>query len=470
MEKYILKQEHIQLIPIDNDNMLFFHTELLQMYPLQDKELITFLSYYKENGREKTMAVYSKEDFEAIDDFIHETISKSPISPVLGQDINHENYTQVILPIAACCNLNCPYCFAQTDGGFRFENFTERDIDRVAAFLVEKNTDEDKAFIVIFFGGEPLLKFDIMQYTVQHFKEKYPHRKVHYSITTNGTLINEEIIQFFKENNVAILLSIDGPENEFNVRNFRAGGNSTSTVLKNIEILKQHGVNFEIRATFVNTNPYIVETCDFFEKLEVRFMGVFAYESENKDHNLGQYDESVLESIKQQMDNLLLYYVERLKNNQPIYNKWFETILSDTFRFRLKRQNACGAGINFFSIIANGDIFSCSHFINEPKCRIGNIEEGIINKSHMIPISIDEIEECAACWVKYLCQGGCLAQKISSGKSNITAHIPNSCALEKLKWNLFLKLYYYVLSLCPNYFEYKDKEEALREEAMAKKG
>jgi radical SAM protein with 4Fe4S-binding SPASM domain len=466
MEKQRLKQEHIQLIPIDKENTLFFHTETLQIYPLQDKELIGFLSYYKENGREKTMKAYSTEDFKAIDDFIHEKISEAPVSPVSRQDINRTEFIEVVLPIAACCNLNCPYCFAQTDGGFHFGNFTEKDIDRVAAFLVEKNTDEEHPFTIIFFGGEPLLKFDIMQYTVQHFKEKYPSRKVNYSITTNGTLLNEEIIRFFIENNVAVLLSLDGPENEFNVRDFRTGGNSTSTVLKNIELLKRHGINFEIRATLINTNPYVVETCDFFEKLKVRFMAVFAYESENKDNNFDQYDESVLESIKTQMEKLLLYYVEKMQTDQPIYNKWFETILSEVFRFRLKRQNACGAGVSFFTITANGDIFSCSHFLNNPKYRIGNISEGIIDKSHMVPIAVDEIGECAACWVKHLCRGGCLAQKISTGKSNVTALIPNACALEKLKWNLYIRLYYYVLSFCPQYFELKEKAEALKEEGM----
>jgi uncharacterized protein len=363
MKKYKLKQEHIQLIPIDKENMLFFHTESLQIYPLQDKDLIHFLSSYKENGRKQTTTLYSKEDFKAIDDFIHKTISEAPLSTTVKQDLDRTDFLQVILPIAACCNLNCPYCFAQTDGGFHFGNFTKKDIDRIAAFLVEKNTDEQVPFTIIFFGGEPLLKFDIMQYTVQHFKEKYPHRKVRYSITTNGTLINEEIIRFLKKNNVAVLLSLDGPENEFNVRDFKTGGNSTSTVLKNIELLKQHNVPFEIRATLVNTNPYVVETCDFFEKLEIQFTAVFAYESENKNHHFDQYDESVLESIKKQMDDLLLYYVEKMKNNQPIYNKWFDIILGDAFRFRLKQQNACGAGINFFSITANGDIFSCSYFI-----------------------------------------------------------------------------------------------------------
>lgn len=461
MKKYRLKQEHIQLIPIDKEITLFFHSESLQIYPLQDKDLITFLSCYKENGREQMATLYSKEDFKTIDDFIHKTISEAPLSTTIKQDLNRTAFLQVILPIAASCNLNCPYCFAQTDGGFHFGNFTKKDIDRIAAFLVEKNTDEQVPFTIIFFGGEPLLKFDIMQYTVQHFKEKYPHRKVGYSITTNGTLINEEIIHFFKENNVAVLLSLDGPENEFNVRDFKTGGNSTSTVLKNIELLKQHNVPFEIRATLVNTNPYVVATCDFFEKLEIQFTAVFAYESENKDHHFDQYDESVLESIKKQMDDLLLYYVEKIKNNQPIYNKWFDIILGDAFRFRLKQQNACGAGLNFFSITANGDIFSCSHFINDPKYRIGNINEGILDKSHMVATAVDEIDECSACWVKNLCMGGCLAQKISTGKSNITAHIPNACALEKLKWNLYIKLYYYMLSFFPDYFEKKDNAEGL---------
>ena len=131
MGKYRLKQEDIHLVPIDKETTLFFNKELLQIYPLQDEELITFLSRYKENGRKKTATLYSKEDFKYIDDFIYKKISEAPLSPAIKRDMNRADFYMTVLPIAACCNLNCPYCFAQTDGGFNFGNFTENDIDRV---------------------------------------------------------------------------------------------------------------------------------------------------------------------------------------------------------------------------------------------------------------------------------------------------------------------------------------------------
>jgi uncharacterized protein len=467
MEKYSLNPKHIYLIQADKQTTLFFHTDSLQIYPLQDKILIDFLQSYRDNGYEMTLMDYGKEDFNEIYEFICKKITSAPISPKFAVDINTSEFYTTVLPIASSCNLNCPYCFAQTDGGFHFGDFTTESIDNIIPFIMEHTPDKEKPITIIFFGGEPLLKFDIMEYTVKFVREKYPEKNVAFSVTTNGTILNDKIIKFLKENRVLILLSLDGPEDEYNVRNFKNGENSTSVVSKNIEKFKQNGIPIEIRATMVSNHPRIVEAFDFFEKIQVQFFVVFAYISENKNHNYAIYDTQNLSSIEKQLYNLLIYYVRKLEAHQPIYNKWFMRILDNTFRYRTRNLNPCGAGYDFFTIIADGTIFSCAHLMNDKQYSIGDIYNGIKNKSAYIPLSVDTLEECKDCPIKYLCKGGCFSRKISTGKSNSTAYKSDACKLEQLTWDLYIKLYYHVLRVSPKYFEIKDAEEKKQKEAMS---
>ena len=455
MKNYKLQPNQIQLIDVSNKATIFFHTEALQIYPLSKKnDIAKFLEVFKENGYKKTKQIYQKEDFNQLYKFICDKILSAPKSSFSKvEDMDKEYYRAIVLPIAAMCNLNCPYCFAQTDGGFHFKNFTEKDIEKVADFLINQN-DKSQAFNICFFGGEPLLKFDIIKFTIKHFKEKYPDRKVTYSITTNGTILNEEIIQIFKENNFAILLSIDGYDNEFNLRKFKDGSKSVHRVLENIEWFKKESIGIEIRATLVNENPYIYETFKFFEELNIPFNLVFAYSSANKIHHYANYNKENLERIRIQLDNLLDFYVERVNNNQPIYNNTFN-VFSRTLRFRNIRGISCSAGLNYFTITANGDIFSCAHFINDKKYAIGNITDGIIDKSKYIPVDISNIDECKECWIKYLCTGGCFAQKISYEKSNNTAQDNNKCELDKIVWTFYIKLYYNIMRINPKFFNKK---------------
>ena len=457
MEETLLISQHIQFIDISEDIALFFQTETLQIYPLEKSgELYKFLFNLKEKGIAETKLLYSKEEFSELFDFIEQKILNSPKTLVSEKDNTETNFSTVILPISDKCNLTCPYCFAQTEEGFRFESFSLKQIDDVIDFLINNQSKDNEKLYITFFGGEPLLNFEAIEYTISLFKNKYPQQKVGYSITTNGTILDEKIISVFKENNFAILISLDGPENEFNLRKFKNGKSSLNTVLNNLNILKQNGLFPQIRATMVSDNQYICQTFDFFEKLQMPFNVVFAYVSENKTHEHATYNENNLENIKQQLNELLLYYVDKLNKREPIFSQAIKNY-SSILRFRIKEKKACAAGVSFFTITANGDIFSCSHLMNKPEYSIGNIFAGINKNYNFVVADIEDMPECNDCWAKYLCRGGCFAQKISMGKTNRSAKLPEECELDKLLWNFYIKLYYYVMKIAPEYFK---KDEA----------
>lgn len=451
MNKYIITSHNIEIIPISDEIFLFFHSESLQLYPLTDKAIINFLLSVKNYGLETTKQKYHNE-FEELHSFILEKINSAPITTAYaGLNSQNKKYNSIVLPISAKCNLACPYCFAVTEKGYNFQSFTEHDIDEIADFLVRNNTDNEH-LTIIFFGGEPLLNISVIRYTVHLFKTKYPNQSINYSITTNGTILNKNIIEFLKQNNFSLLLSIDGPDNEFNLRKYHNGKSSFSRVMKNINFLKENNIGFEVRATMVNTNPYIVKTFDFFEKLQIPFNIVFAYDSENKtNRQITTYDNKILKNIEKQLDKLLVYYIEKFQRNEKSLNVFFNSI-AEVLRFRINKSTICSAGINYHTIMANGDIYACAHLMNDEIYKIGNIYSGYNENIKCFPVPIEQIQDCQSCWIKNICLGGCPAQKISSGKQNTTSMDSNNCELEKIKIKFYIKLYYHVTKINSQYF------------------
>lgn len=452
MEKYILNPKHIHLIKPGEDT-LFLHTDSLQLYPVEDDEILNFLIDFKEKG---TACLGDDEEYPSIFKFISDTIADGPKTAIVkGFRKDQVDFSTIVLPISASCTLSCPYCFAQTDEGFRFEDYTIESIAKIVDFVMKQNEGNEKLITFVFFGGEPLLKVDIMKYTINYCATHYSSRKVNYSITTNGTVLSDNIIDFLKEHNIAIMLSMDGPDNEFNLRRFKNGESSVPLLMENIEKLRERGVIPQIRATLVNENPYICETYSFFEDMKIPFNIAFSYVSENKNHTYDRYDEPILQSIREQMDKLQDYYVEKIKKREPIYNMLFNE-LTQVLRFRIRKSIACSAGINYFTITSDGNIFSCAHMMNDEKYRIGTIETGIEDRTDYSPVSVEEIADCQSCWAQHLCMGGCFAQKISSGKSNNSAKRENECELERIIWEFYIRFFHNVMKYSPGYFDKKD--------------
>lgn len=459
MKNSLLKPDSIKIIRLTDAKALFLHSDTLQIYSLDDKELIDFLERYCKGDSDGLIVQYGKEEYNNYCGIISSIIENAPklTSYNFSQyEISNGVFNTIVLPISGHCTLSCPYCFAHVDGKFNFDDFTTDGIEKAIDYAVSNvnSFSPDSPLCIVFFGGEPLMRVDLIKHAINYVKTKYYHKKISYSITTNGTILTDEIVQIFKENHFAVLVSIDGPDNEFNLRKDNAGNKSYYKTMDFIKAMKDNAIYTELRATIVNTNPYIVETFDFFEQQQLPFVVSFAYPSENKSHHWSDYDNNVIESIKSQFDNLLDYYVGVIKRKKQIYNKRFYQ-WNETLRFRNNKRIACGAGRTYFTIMSSGDIFSCAHFMNQKEHSIGNINSTEIKPDSHKAVEIEKIIDCSKCWARYLCLGHCPSQKISLGKHNDTASTQDECELEKVELELYIKLYYYAKTLAPNIYERK---------------
>ena len=323
------------------------------------------------------------------------------------------------LNVSHLCNLRCEYCFA--DGG-TYNGAAENmslDVARKAIDMIVSKSANRHNLEVDFFGGEPLLNFDVVKKTVEYARsiEKAHNKNFRFTITTNAMLLNDEIIDFFNKEMYNVVVSIDGRRSVHDcVRKTASGKGSFDTAIKNALRFKQlRKGQYYIRGTYTALNK------DFSQ--DVLFLNDLGFDQLSiepvvlpENHRLAIKKEDI-EQLKAEYDKLAEAYVERRKGE-----KWF-----NFFHFMLdiyngpcesKRLVGCGAGNDYVAVAPNGNIYPCHQFDGEKDYVIGNVLDGTFNTE--IPKFFAENnllkkDKCRNCWAKYYCSGGCAANAIKYG-------------------------------------------------------
>lgn len=323
------------------------------------------------------------------------------------------------LNVSHLCNLRCEYCFA--DGGTyngAAENMSLDVALKAIDMIVSKSANRHN-LEVDFFGGEPLLNFDVVKKTVEYARsiEKAHNKNFRFTITTNAMLLNDEIIDFFNKEMYNVVVSIDGRRSVHDcVRKTASGKGSFDTAINNALRFKQlRKGQYYIRGTYTALNK------DFSK--DVLFLNDLGFDQLSiepvvlpENHRLAIKKEDI-EQLKAEYDKLAEAYVERRKGE-----KWF-----NFFHFMLdiyngpcesKRLVGCGAGNDYVAVAPNGNIYPCHQFDGEKDYVIGNVLDGSFNTE--IPKFFAENnllkkDKCRNCWAKYYCSGGCAANAIKYG-------------------------------------------------------
>ena len=299
-----------------------------------------------------------------------------------------------------------------------------------------------KGVVITFFGGEPFLNFDIIKFIVRYVKNKYPNKKVAYSATTNGTIYNKEIMSFIQKNKIILLISFDGPEDLINEnRPFENGKSSSKIVEENIKFYKKNKIPFNLRASIPSNCDKLIQIFKYFENQHVVFDSVFVFQSQNTTHNLANYNSQNLLRIDQQLSKLMDYYYDKFISGEMIFN---ETLVQGLISIdqNILSKVPCGAGQNTFSFNSDGNIYSCQNLAHFDDCSVGTIESGFNNTElkRYTPLNVERVSQCDSCWVRYLCSGGCIAQRYTHSKQMM--NLPEEkCKLEKIRFANYLYLY-----------------------------
>lgn len=338
------------------------------------------------------------------------------------------------LNIAHDCNLACEYCFASkgdynTNRGLMSEEVACKALDFLAA-----NSGSRRNIEVDFFGGEPLLNFDVVKKAVAYGREieKKLNKKFHFTITTNGTIHDEEIIDYLNENMDNVVISLDGRKEVNDAMRYDYGGCGSYERIVSFArelVEKRNGKQYYIRGTFTAKNLDFAE--DVFHIANLGFKEVSVEPVVGTGSELHLKEEHI-PTILDEYDKLARMYLDYIAEGKELNFYHFSIDLYGGPCVH-RRVLACGAGFEYLAVSPEGHLYPCHQFVGQEQFIIGTVDEGIQNNGlakHFRNCNIMTKEECKRCWAKYFCSGGCHANAYFS---NGDIHIPNelACILQR---------------------------------------
>lgn len=318
------------------------------------------------------------------------------------------------LHVAHTCNLNCSYCFA-SQGKYHGERavMSFEVGKRALDFLVE-NSGTRRNLEVDFFGGEPLMNFEVVKKLVAYARsiEKEKGKNFRFTLTTNGVLIDDDVIDFANKECSNVVLSLDGRKeihDRFRV-DINGNGSFDKIIPKFQKLVKaRDGKNYYMRGTFTHANP------DFLEDIKVMLsLGFNELSMEpvvcSKD-DPSKLDEKDIEIVKKQYEDLALLMLEKDKEGKPFtfYHYMIDLTGGPCI---YKRISGCGSGTEYMAVTPWGDLYPCHQFVGEEKYKLGDIYNGITNldaQKEFSDCNVYAREDCRDCWAKLYCSGGCAA-------------------------------------------------------------
>ncbi len=339
------------------------------------------------------------------------------------------------LNVSHDCNLRCEYCFASQGGFGGSRSLMPFEVGAAAIDFLLKNSGNRKNLEVDFFGGEPLMNFDVVKKIVQYSREKETKygKRISFTITTNAVLLTPEINDFINENMDNIVLSLDG-RREVNDRvRYRTDKSGTyHSILPAIkELAASRGQkDYYVRGTFTGYNLDFADDVLHLADLGLKQISVEpVVASEDKGYALR---ENHIDKVYKEYERLAVEYIDRHKSNKGFNFFHFELDLNNG-PCTAKRVKGCGAGCEYLAVTPDGEIYPCHQFVGNMDFYLGNVMEPGINheiRCKFIDCNIFTKEKCRDCWSKFFCSGGCAANAWQFNRS-ISQPYELGCKLQK---------------------------------------
>lgn len=336
-----------------------------------------------------------------------------------------QSYT-VTLNLTQECNLRCKYCYVKKSGlpSFMSERVAKKAVDFLLAF------EGVEGIGITFYGGEPLLNFPVMKSTMEYAfveAEKRGLPEVKYHITTNGTLLTDEIIAFLADYHVDVMVSIDGPASIHDgVRVTSTGEGTHATVLNQLRTLINTSGIYKVGVNGVVTNRGRLKTAyEYLSRFAVKDIKLSPVRYlEKSEYALTNAQK---EQYKDDMRNIASECLELLlRGIRPPYHEFEDKILQ--LWNHTKRTSFCPAGMRRFGISPAGGIYPCGPAAAMEEWMLGTLEDGLDKKKvdrWTAVTSFEYYPYCRKCWARYLCAGGCplrLVKRVDKQRCEISQH------------------------------------------------
>ena len=349
---------------------------------------------------------------------------------------NRETVVKALcLHIAHDCNLACRYCFAEEGEYHGRRAIMSYEVGKKALDFLVANSGNRTNLEVDFFGGEPLMNWEVVKQLVAYGRslEEEHHKKFRFTITTNGVLLNDEILELVNKEMGNMVLSIDGrKEVHDRMRPHRGGqGSYDEIVPKFKKAAESRGqMNYYVRGTYTHYNTDFAKDVLHLADLGFKQISVepvvapetedYAIREEDLPQLLAQYDELAEEMIKRRKEGNgfnFFHFMIDLEGGPCV----------------AKRLSGCGSGTEYLAVTPWGDLYPCHQFVGNEDFLMGNVDEGVLRtdiRDEFKQCNVYAKEKCKDCFAKFYCSGGCAANSYNF-TGNVNGSYDIGCELQR---------------------------------------
>ena len=323
------------------------------------------------------------------------------------------------LHIAHTCNLNCSYCFASQGKYHGDRALMSFEVGKRALDFLIENSGTRHNLEVDFFGGEPLMNFEVVKQLVAYARsiEKEAKKNFRFTLTTNGMLIDDDVIEFANRECSNVVLSLDGrKEVHDRYRVDYAGNGSWEKIVPKFQKLVEArgGQGYYMRGTFTHANPDFLK--DIETMLDLGFTKLSMEPVVGPESDPSSLTAEDLPIVLEQYEKLAELMLKRHREGRP-FTFYHYMIDLKGGPCIYKRISGCGSGTEYMAVTPWGDLYPCHQFVGEEKFKLGNVFDGVDNKEAQEDFAACNVysrPECRECWARLYCSGGCAANAYHS--------------------------------------------------------
>lgn len=382
---------------------------------------------------------------EEITEAVDEVLELEAAGQLFAPDI-YENYVfdfknrqtvvkALCLHIAHDCNLACKYCFAEEGEYHGRRALMSLEVGKKALDFLVANSGNRVNLEVDFFGGEPLMNWQVVKNLVEYGRslEEPFHKKFRFTLTTNGVLLNDEIMEFANKEMANIVLSIDGRKavND-QMRPFRGGQGSYDLIVPKFQkVAESRGQTaYYVRGTYTHNNLDFAE--DVLHLADLGFEQISVEPVVAKPEDSYAIQEADVPGLKEEYDRLAAEMIKRKKEGKG-FNFFHFMIDLEGGPCVAKRLSGCGSGTEYLAVTPWGDLYPCHQFVGNEDFLMGNVYEGITREDIRDEFKCCNVyakDKCRKCFAKFYCSGGCAANSYNF-HGNINDAYDIGCELQR---------------------------------------
>lgn len=420
-----------------------------------DEIVFDALDYYPKNNtitvirnlKDKYPEAAIKETLEEIDYLLENDMLMTDDAYVNSVEFNNRApiVKALCLHIAHDCNIRCAYCFA-SQGDFKGDrSLMSFEVGKKALDLLVENSGNRRNLEVDFFGGEPLMNFDVVKQLVEYGRsiEVEHNKNFRFTLTTNGVLLNDETIDYINEHMSNVVLSIDGrKEVNDKMRYTITGGGTYDIIVEKFKRLveKRKGKSYYLRGTFTSNNLDFSK--DVIHMADLGFKSTSVEPVVAKPTDPYAITEEHIEVLNKEYELLAEEIVAR-HNTENEFSFFHFALDMSQGPCVVKRLSGCGAGSEYLAITPEGDIYPCHQFVGDEHFKMGNVMAGILDfglTNQFKNAHVYNKEKCRSCWAKFYCSGGCHANAYNFN-NDIFVPYDIGCELEKKRIESSIYIY-----------------------------